>query len=540
MRGLLAASVIFVLLLIGPFAVHDVGGPTVAEASVADVADPNVVIVATLPNPFNVMGPYGNIVHELLGVPLSSPISSTSLAGKSSVRVAWHVFYLTVIMPNGGRVTIESKAQVIQVRINGNVVTITPNYISPSYTVELVKGSETLSALMSVARQVLRRELKSLTPPTEVQTAKTVKALIPIPGYFPSWSSVPKSYLSQQTAKTVKALIPIPGYFPSWSSVPKSYLSQAGYSTSSSEDQTWALSSFANVTSSSEVCGYVYPINDSNLVIPTSDYAGVPLTIFQELKNSSEVEPLVPQAVAQLWPPALIENVWVGPGLLSIGAYPLTSPAGWLATGVTLSVTQSNLGNGNYEISLKATINGQSYTMAKVHEAAYSAGYYNISASFEGTFNSTGAPAPVLDSVAYSLLPSLTVYPSMAFETSDTSSSFFGNNGNFALEFSMGNGQLTVGEWPLYYSISDDIANCKGIWGSSGIGSSWPPSPSSSNHAWGASGSTTELRYDNIVSYDAGVGSLSQMGNNGFANTVGILCSYVDTNLSSLNYFVVR
>jgi len=540
MRCSLVASVIFVILLISPFAVYGAGGPDVAGASAANVTDPNVVIVATLPNSFNVMGPYGKTVHELLGVPLSSPISGTSLAGKPNVRVAWHVFYLTVIMPNGSRVTVESKAQVIQARINGNVVTITPNYISPSYKVELVKGNETLSALMTVARQVLRSELKSLTPPTEVQTAKTVKALIPIPGYFPSWSSVPKSYLSQQTAKTVKALIPIPGYFPSWSSVPKSHLSQAGYSTSSSEDQTWALSSFANVTSSSEVCGYVYPMNDSDLVIPTGDYAGVPLTIFQELKNSSEVEPLVPQAVAQLWPPALIENVWVGPVPLSIGAYPLTSPADWLATGVTLSITQSNLGSGNYEINLKATINGQSYTMAKVYEVAYSDQYCNISVSFEGTVNSTGAPAPFLNSVAYSLLPSLTVYPSIAFETNDTSSSFFGNNTNFALEFSMGNGQLTVGKWPLYYSISNDISSCTGIWGSSGIGSSWPPSPSNGDQAWGASGSTTELRYDNAISYVAAVGSLSQMGNNGFANAVGISCSYVDTDLSSLNYFAIR
>ena len=509
MRGLLMASVILVVLLISSFAVYSVRELDVA-GSVPNVTDPNVVIVATLPNSFNVMGPYGEMVHELLGVPLSSPISSTSLAGNSNVRVAWHVFYLTVIMPNGSRVTIESKAQVIQARINGNVVTVTPNYISPSYKVELVKGNETLSALMTVARQVLRSELKSPTPPTEIRTVKTVEVLIPIPGYVPSRSCLPKSSLSQ-----------------------------AGYSTSSSGDPTWALSSFANVTSSSEVCGYVYPINGSDLVIPSSDYAGVPLTIFQELKNSSKVEALVPQAVAQIWPPALIENVWVGPGPLSIGAYPLTSPADWLATGVTLSITQSNLGNGNYEISLTATINGQSYTMAKVYETAYSDQYYNVSVSFDGTINSTGAPAPILNSVAYPLLPSLTVYPSMAFETNDTSSSFFSNNTNFALEFSMGNSPLTVGEWPLYYSISNDVSNCTGIWGASGIGSSWPPSPSNGNQAWGASGSTTELRYENKVSYDAAVGSLSQMENNGFANSVGISCSYVDTDLSSLNHFVI-
>ncbi|MGC8571634.1 MAG: hypothetical protein ACP5L1_10015, partial [Caldivirga sp.] len=127
-----------------------------------------------------------------------------------------------------------------------------------------------------------------------------------------------------------------------------------------------------------------------------------------------------------------------------------------------------------------------------------------------------------------------TCYPSMAFETSDTSSSFFSNNTGFALVFSMGDNPTDAanGGWPLFYSISNDSLMCSGIWGSSGVGYEWPPS--SGDGLWGAGGLT--INYGNKpVTYEAFIGSISQMKNSVIANTVSIACQYVDTKLSALN-----
>ncbi|WP_291766624.1 GNAT family N-acetyltransferase, partial [Caldivirga sp. UBA161] len=115
---------------------------------------------------------------------------------------------------------------------------------------------------------------------------------------------------------------------------------------------------------------------------------------------------------------------------------------------------------------------------------------------------------------------SIMLYPSLAFEVNDTSPLFFSNNTAFALEFEMGDEPSNVGNWPLYYSISNDTLTCSGIWGSSGVGSMWPIG----SESWGASGLT--IKYPSEpVSYDAIIGSISKMKNNIIINTVGITCS---------------
>ena len=122
------------------------------------------------------------------------------------------------------------------------------------------------------------------------------------------------------------------------------------------------------------------------------------------------------------------------------------------------------------------------------------------------------------------------LYPSLAFETSDNSSSFFGNNAGFVLEFAMGGGPFSIGLWPLFYSISNDTNDCSGIWGSGGVSSTWPPS----NGLWGAGGLTVKY-LGRIISYEAIIGSIGKMKNNAIVNTTGTSCRYIDTELNTLN-----
>ncbi|GAB6943756.1 hypothetical protein JCM14467A_05380 [Vulcanisaeta sp. JCM 14467] len=495
----------------------------------------DVLAIATLPRQFTITGVYADLLRSVLGIPRNSAVE-VSVPVNGWVRLAWHIDYLTLVMPNGTEVVIEVKTQVIQFLVNGTWVTVPPAFIRPSYDVTIIKGNETLSAIMVVARQLLRDILRSPPrPPSIIMEVTIIPPLILVPGY------VPPSYLWQNYTHA---------------SSPHQLPQTRNYVNLNSSDPTaltWALSGFVNVNSSSEVCGYVYPLNGSDLVMPVSDYAGVPLTIFQELNfyytvNGSTIHYigfLMAQSIAQLWPPTLMENTWVFNDtppyqhLISVYNYSLTSPVDWLATGVTLCISQLSLGNGNYELTLTAVVNGQNYTIATINEDRISNYDYEITVNINGkAYNSTQQLAdPVLDSVSYPYIltypynVTLTFYPSIAFETNDTSTSFFGGNTNFALELQVGNSPSSVGEWPLYYSISNDTWVCQGIWGSSGVGTTWSPS----NTVWGASGSTTEITYERLISYDAAVGSIGQLRVHGYTNTVGIACNYVDTDLSALN-----
>ncbi|MGC8571619.1 MAG: hypothetical protein ACP5L1_09930, partial [Caldivirga sp.] len=60
----------------------------------------------------------------------------------------------------------------------------------------------------------------------------------------------------------------------------------------------------------------------------------------------------------------------------------------------------------------------------------------------------------------------------------------------------------------------------------------WPPS--SGDGLWGVGGLTVEYTGE-PVSYEALIGSISQMKSSVIANTVSIACQYVDTKLSALN-----
>ncbi|MGC9137333.1 hypothetical protein, partial [Caldivirga sp.] len=362
-------------------------------------------------------------------------------------------------------------------------LTITPNNIKPKYKIKIIKNNETLKALMSIAGELSQSLLRN--PPLVVRP--------PVHG-----------------ASTL--LDP--------------------------SNPTWALSAFANVNSSNVVCGYAYPDNGSDLIIPSSDFAGVPLTILQELEYNvvGGFGYLMIQVGVNIWPPSLAENVWYNTEPLSYGLHSLTSPIDWLATGATLCITQLNPSDSDYAIMLTVIANGESYTIATVSEQK-NGNYYNISVTLgsgvNGNSTSINAPVtPVLDSVSYSYSPTTALYPSMAFESNDSSPLFFSNNTSFALILQLGNGPSTVGSWPLFYSISDDLGSCSGVWGSSGVGYEWPPS--SGDGLWGAGGLTVEYTGE-PVSYEALIGSLSQMKSSVIVNTVGISCQYVDTKLSALN-----
>ncbi|MGC9227754.1 hypothetical protein, partial [Caldivirga sp.] len=177
-----------------------------------------VLVEAELPNSFTVTGPYAKLLYVMLNLPFNSTLSPIMLTSRPSVRIAWHVDYLTLILRNGGRIIIEARTQEIQIKANGVWLTITPNNIKPKYKIKIIKNNETLKALMSIAGELSQSLLRN--PPLVVRP--------PVHG-----------------ASTL--LDP--------------------------SNPTWALSAFANVNSSNVVCGYAYPDNGSDLIIPSSDFA---------------------------------------------------------------------------------------------------------------------------------------------------------------------------------------------------------------------------------------------------------------------------
>ena len=120
----------------------------------------DVLAIATLPRQFTITGIYANLLRSVLGIPTNSTVKApVSINGW--VRLAWHIDYLTLVMPNGTEVVIEVRTQVIQFLVNGTWVTIPPAFIRPGYDVTIIKGNETLNAIMVVARQLLRDILRS-------------------------------------------------------------------------------------------------------------------------------------------------------------------------------------------------------------------------------------------------------------------------------------------------------------------------------------------------------------------------------------------
>ncbi|AEA12858.1 hypothetical protein TUZN_1382 [Thermoproteus uzoniensis 768-20] len=483
----------------------------------------DVLAVATLPPEFTVVGPYARLLYERLGLPEGSALNASAL-NRSHVRLAWHIDRLTLVMPNGTNIAVEARTEVIQVEAGGFWVTIPPASVKPNYEITIVKGNNTLAALMGVAENLLKQMLHRPQPPWphEVNTANftLIKVRVIVP-HWPIKITPPELIVPPQLWSTLNITT-----------------SRTGNST---KDPTWALSTFAKINSSNAVCGYIFPLNGSDLVIPISDYAGVPLTIFQDFENNGRiVRFLMPQVVAQLWPPALVENVWPSGSSepLSVAGTPLTSPVDWLASGVTLCISQLSSGNGNYQITLTAAVNGNNYTIATIYENPVAGGYYigiSLGPGVQGFANPVVAvnASPVPFSVSFPYSASSIFYPSIAFETNDTSSSFFGNNTDFALSFQMGDSPYDVGEWPLYYSISNDLT-CQSVWGTSCVGNTWPPT----NTVWGASGLTVLYYYGS--SYDGAVGSTGLLQSQGYANVVGVSCNYVDTDLSSLNVVVLK
>lgn len=471
----------------------------------------DVLAVAMLPAGFKVVGPYARVAYKALGLPEGSSLNASALAGRA--RIVWHVDRLTLVMPNGTRVAIEARTEVVQIAVNGSWVTIPPAFIRPGYNIT-VEGEATLSALMKYAEE-LSKQISRNPPPLNIPpSAKMALNFTVVPVVVVNLSRPIRPMLVTVVLPQLWSQLNITKH-------------------NSTRDPTWALSVFAYINSSNVVCGYVFPLNNTDLTIPVSDYAGVPLTIFQEFENNGQVVGfLMPQVAALLWPPELYENVWLDLNLMNRGGLLLTSPVDWLATGVTLCISQVG-SNGNYEIALTAAVNGNNYTLATIFEFSTPSGYYLLYISpgpnVSGSPNSTSVEAtPVFGSVSYQASRPV-LYPSMAFETNDTSSSFFGDNAGFALEFQMGDSPEDVGEWALYYSISNDSIACGNIWGTSAVGSTWPPP----NAVWGASGMTVLYYYGSV--YDGAVGSTSQLQSQRYANVVGISCSYVDADLSSLN-----
>ncbi|MEM0185556.1 MAG: hypothetical protein QXG88_00005, partial [Thermoproteus sp.] len=339
--------------------------------------------------------------------------------------------------------------------------------------------------------------------------------------------------------------------------------------------KTWALSAFAKVNSTDEICGWAYPVNGSNLAVPYNHYAAVPLSVWQGgYDYGLRPVAVLAQGAAQIWPPALIYNVWFvdqywltpfGPGSVVLwGGYtPLASPADWLGLGAEFCISISQTSPNSY-IYIDGHIGGANYKMATVAESLSNSSEMTVTPGAGFTQSvyvglGTSTQKPVWGVIAIDMASNVLVYvplsgvndtmgsvgaaalgynlpvvlyPSMAFETDDTSSSFFNYNTNFAVGFEMGPNPSNPGSWPLYYSISNNTAYCASqgynIWGSSGVGTSWPPA----NTVWGASGATLQPNY-----YLAAVGSISQMQNSGLLNVYPISCQYVDGQLSSLNTY---
>ena len=81
------------------------------------------MVVAYLPKSFTVTGPYAKLLYSVLNMPYGSLINASALS-KPNIRLTWHIDYLTLIMRNGSKVVIETKAQVIQIKLNNTWITI--------------------------------------------------------------------------------------------------------------------------------------------------------------------------------------------------------------------------------------------------------------------------------------------------------------------------------------------------------------------------------------------------------------------------------
>ncbi|MEL9990293.1 MAG: hypothetical protein QXP98_01930 [Thermoproteus sp.] len=504
-----------------------------------------LVYTYRLPKNYTIVGPLGEVARS------------------ASRRLAWHIASLTVSFGNDtasarswiakllpGRrvywpsglcnVTIEVRTQVVELFVNGTWVEVPPALIRGNYTREL-------NATGTAVSELLQWHLFE-TPEQAAQ-------------YFDSLIRDMGATLAKMGGRP-RSLPPIYNF--------TELTQQIFQTTQLLPDPTWALSAFAEVSSANEICGYVYPANGSDIVLDSpKDYAGAVFSVWQGGKDySSNPVAVFVQGVAQIWPPELVYNVWFidpnyGFALLWDGNMTLTSPADWLGLGPEFCISISQPSSNSYDIYIDGYVGNNQYPMATATESLSSnsemtvtpgSGFtqrvYNITNIWRRIANNTASSVTEyvpLSSVSGTIgslsFTSPPLYPSMAFETDDTSSSFFNYNTNFAVELEMGPNYYSVGYWPLYYSISNDGIYCASqgynIWGSSGVGTSWPPSPSSNSYAWGASGLTYLGTSPQI--YVAVVGSLQRIGNvlqpiiQGPPNVVGISCSYVDTELTSLN-----
>lgn len=117
-----------------------------------------------MPAEFKVVGPYARLAYKAQGLPEGSALNASALAGRA--RIAWHVDRLTLVLPNGTRVVIEARTEVVQIEASGSWITIPPAFIRPSYNVA-VKGRATLSALMRYA-EGLSRQISRNPPPLSI------------------------------------------------------------------------------------------------------------------------------------------------------------------------------------------------------------------------------------------------------------------------------------------------------------------------------------------------------------------------------------
>ena len=128
-----------------------------AMASVSNGSDSSVLVTATLPSAFRVTGPYAKLLYSALGVPYGSLIN-VGMLSKPSIRLTWHIDYLTYIMPNGSRIVIEAKAQVIQVKVDGSWITIQPIFIKPKYFKDY--GINEKYKTYGIIRKIVSEDLK--------------------------------------------------------------------------------------------------------------------------------------------------------------------------------------------------------------------------------------------------------------------------------------------------------------------------------------------------------------------------------------------
>ena len=223
----------------------------------ASFNDSLILVEVLLPNSFTVAGPYAGLLYAVLGLPFNSTLSPIMLTNRPSVRLAWHVDYLTVILRNGSRIFIEARTQEIQIKANGIWLTITPNNIKPKYEIKVIKGNETLKALMSVVRSV-RVYRPIYPPPSKIM-------------------SIINGFRVMCRLHGVVCSPPLP--IVEWLKATHRWLMFTYVYLGFDSTPTWALSAFINLNSTYSICGYVYPGNGSDLVVPVNDYAGILLSL---------------------------------------------------------------------------------------------------------------------------------------------------------------------------------------------------------------------------------------------------------------------